>query len=209
MHGPSQRAPRRLVLIKHALPVLEPSRPAREWRLGDAGRARAAALAGPLERFRPLRLVTSAEPKAEETARCAAQALGVPHEIVADLHELDRPVLPILSRAEHRRLNAPLFSEPERAVLGAESAQAALARFSRALRVELLRTTDRSLVVVTHGTVIALFVAAQGGPPAFELWQRLACPSLLVLDPVSLALLEPIELADLGGRPRVPARNGP
>ncbi len=36
---------RRLILVKHSLPVLEPAVPAREWRLGEEGRRRCAGLA--------------------------------------------------------------------------------------------------------------------------------------------------------------------
>jgi broad specificity phosphatase PhoE len=66
--------------------------------------------------------------------------------------------------------------EPDRVVFGEESAAAALTRFSRA--VEGL---GDGAVVVSHGTVISLYVAAQTGRDAFELWQSLELPDLLVV----------------------------
>jgi broad specificity phosphatase PhoE len=52
----------RVLLVSHAMPVMQPEAPAELWRLGDDGRAAARRLAGALPR------VTSDEPNARQTA---------------------------------------------------------------------------------------------------------------------------------------------
>jgi 2,3-bisphosphoglycerate-dependent phosphoglycerate mutase len=182
--------PARVVLAKHALPILDASRPPREWRLAPDGDRQSKRLAAALQRFAPLRLVASPEPKARRTAEIAAAALGVSCTTIAGLEEIDRPALPIMPASEHERVNARLFTDFDRPVIGCESARDARDRFTAAVVHELQRTTEDSLVVVAHGTVIALLVSAHNPVDAFDLWQRLECPSFVVLDVPRLRLLE-------------------
>ena len=177
-----------LVLVKHALPVLEPSKPAREWQLGAEGELQSKRLASRLRAFAPLRIVTNPEPKASTTGQLIAVELGLHVSSVDGLREFDRPVLPLMSQSEHERENAAIFADLNRRVLGAESGRDALHRFSEAIGAELARTGAQSLVVITHGTVISLFVAAHNQVNAFELWKELACPSFVVLDVSSFSL---------------------
>jgi broad specificity phosphatase PhoE len=187
-------ARRSLVLVKHALPALEHAVPARHWQLATEGEAQSRRLARELLDFQPFRLVCSHEPKATRTAEIVASELSVPVAVQAGLEELDRSVLPLLSASEHAALNAPIFAEPERAVLGKESGAAALRRFSAAVTAALEDTPeDQHLVAVTHGTVIALLVAAHNRIDGYELWQRLACPSLVVLGLPDLDLVEVLD----------------
>ena len=68
----------RVVLVKHASPILDSSRPAREWRLGEEGEAQSRRLADRLRAFSPLRLVASPEPKAFKTGQVVAAELDLP-----------------------------------------------------------------------------------------------------------------------------------
>src|SRR5512134_3360936 len=97
--------PTTLVLVKHALPVFELSRPAREWRLGAEGELQAKRLASRLRAFAPLRLVTSPEPKAFGTGQVVAAEIGLHVASVDGLQEFDRPVLPWMSKADYQREN--------------------------------------------------------------------------------------------------------
>jgi broad specificity phosphatase PhoE len=182
--------PTALVLVKHALPVLDPSRPAKEWQLGTEGELQAKRLASRLQVFAPLRLVTSPEPKALTTGQLVSAELGVDVTPVEGLQEFDRPVLPLMSKAEHERANAAIFTDLNRPVLGAESGRVALDRFAAAVAAELMQTGTQSLVVITHGTVISLFVAAHNRVDAFELWNKLVCASFVVVDVPSFSLRE-------------------
>ena len=182
--------PTRIVLVKHAVPILDPSRPPREWRLAPDGERQSRQLATTLQRFTPLRVVASPEPKARRTAEIAAAALGVSWTTVAGLEEIDRPAQPIMAASEHERVNARLFAELDRPVIGCESARDARDRFTAAVVNELQRTTEDTLVVVAHGTVIALLASAHNPIDALGLWKQLQCPSFVVLEVPSLRILE-------------------
>jgi broad specificity phosphatase PhoE len=183
----------RIVFIKHALPVLDGSRPAKEWRLGEEGRVQAKRLALQLRAFAPLRLICSVEPKAMETGQIVAERLDVTLTVAEGLQEFDRPLLPIMTRAEHERMNEAIFTDVERCVLGTESARSALERFSAALDAQLAQTEDEALAIVTHGTVISLFVGAHNGISAFELWKRLSCPSIVIVERLTFGIVDVIE----------------
>jgi broad specificity phosphatase PhoE len=178
-----------VVLVKHALPVLDASLPPRDWHLGAAGKAEAQRLADRLRPFLPFRLISSPEPKALSTSAIVAAALKVPVHSVEGLQEFDRPPLPIMSLEEHQRVNAEIFSEPDRAVLGSESAHAALARFSSALLAEIPAIRSGNLVAVSHGTVISLFTARHNDVDPFTIWRALACASFAVLELPSFSLV--------------------
>jgi broad specificity phosphatase PhoE len=124
------------------------------------------------------------------TGRLVAADLGLEVSAAAGLEEFDRPSLPLTSKEEHARMNAPIFMDLDAAVLGAESGRRALTRFAGAIDEQLTHTVGQNLVAITHGTVIALFVAAHNGIDGFELWKRLDCPSYVVLDAASFRLRE-------------------
>ena len=169
-----------LILIKHAMPILDANKPAREWRLGTEGEEQARELARDLRPRLPFTLVCSEEPKASRTAEIIAAELGIEYRSVAGLEELDRPALPIVDEAEHERINRSVFDDPSRAALGRESADDARERFSAALGGELEELEDdANLVVITHGTVMALFTAAHSPVDSWKLWKRLACVDLV------------------------------
>jgi broad specificity phosphatase PhoE len=173
---------RQVVLVKHALPELEAGVAPRHWKLGSRGEAGSRALAALLGRFGAFRLEHSPEPKAGRTAELVALELAIERHERSGLEEIDRGAQPILTRAEHTAHNAGLFADPARAVVGNESAAQALARFESALAAALAATpADEHLVAITHGTVIALLVAAHNPIDGFALWQRLQCPSFVVL----------------------------
>lgn len=184
-------AERLLVLVKHALPELRAEVAPRHWQLGPRGHAGAQRLATALRGFSPFRLENSPEAKAVETAELVALEFGTQRYERIGLEEIDRPAQPIVSREAHATLNARLFSEPGQAIAGDESAEHALARFEAAIAAALSATAPAEhLVVITHGTVIALFVAAHNGVDAFALWRRLSCPSLVQLSVPDYTLLD-------------------
>jgi broad specificity phosphatase PhoE len=186
-----------LVLVKHALPVLDATKPAKEWQLSAEGELQSRRLAGRLRAFAPLRLVASPEPKALRTAELVGAELGVCASSIDGLREFDRPRLPHLSKPDHERLNAQIFVDSSRRVLGAESGEEALSRFSAAIDAALAKTDAPTLVAITHGTVIALFVANYNDVEGFDLWKRLECASFVVLELPTFSLRDVVD--DVGG----------
>lgn len=175
--------PQKIILVKHALPVLDGRVPAKAWRLGAEGERQAETVAARLEAYAPFVLVCSDEPKAVRTAEIVGARAGVAVRVVSALREIDRPALPIVDAVERQRMNRPLFEQPARAVLGTESADDALARFAAALREEAEGVADGvNLVAVTHGTVMALFAAAHSSIDPWKLWKRLQCGDLIEVE---------------------------
>ena len=174
-------AARSLILVKHAPPLIDPAVPAQRWLLSDEGRRRCAALADLLASYAPVAIAASMEPKAAETARLAGERLAVPVEALDGLHEHDRSNVGFLSDADFDAAVAAFFARPDELVLGKETANEALARFSAAVAVALARWPAGNLVIVAHGTVISMYVAAAAGLDARALWKRLGLPSFVVM----------------------------
>jgi broad specificity phosphatase PhoE len=165
-----------VLLVRHSLPELDPSQPAEEWRLSEEGRRRCGPLTVRLRDHSPTAIVSSTERKARETAELLGEELGLAVRESAGLRETARRTVPWLETEELQRGIQALFERPDEVVFGEESASAALARFSAAVD-----SLDEGTVVVTHGTVISLYVAARTGRDAFELWSRLGVPDLVVV----------------------------
>ena len=178
-----------LILIKHSLPEIVPGLPANQWCLSTTGRQRCARLATQLKVYAPNVLVTSHEPKAQETGQIAAKTLSIPCMTAPNLHEHDRrnvEFFPTKEQFEERV--AQFFTHPQTLVFGQETADDAHARFAEAVSLVITKHAGRTVAIVGHGTVITLFVARASGIQPFPLWKRLGLPSLVVLKLPSLHL---------------------
>lgn len=178
---------KRLILIRHSVPDMRRDIPAAEWRLSADGVARARALARALEPPGAAKVFTSVEPKAVETAKALADVWGLEVEEAAGLHEHERPMAQLLARDEFEQKVRELFRRPAEIVFGAESADHARRRFTMAV-MRLIARADRDVVVVTHGTVLALFVAEATGVEPFAFWKRQDMPFAVTLRLPELAL---------------------
>jgi len=173
---------RRLLLIRHSAPEIVPGVPAREWRLCEEGRRRCEALAERVHVYAPRVIVSSVEPKARETAELVAARLGVAVQTADGLHEHERDNVGFLGRAEFDAAVGDFFARPDDLVLGRETAAQALDRFNRAVVDVLATQRSGAVAIVTHGTVMSLFVAARTGVDPFAFWRDLALPDFAVLD---------------------------
>ena len=183
-----------LILVKHSLPEVREDIPAREWTLSEEGRTRARELAGKLFSYQPEIMVSSVEPKARETASILAENLGLEFQEVAGLHEHDRSGAPYYSKNEFQTLVQEFFAKPAELIFGNETANSALGRFRQAVDVVLNSYSNKNIVVVTHGTVISLYVSWLTGCDGYVLWQELGLPSFVVLDIQSKTLIETVNL---------------
>jgi broad specificity phosphatase PhoE len=182
----------KILLVKHSMPVLDPTTPAPDWHLGERGRALSKLLANKLVAYSLDVIVSSVEPKAIETAQIAANRLRLPTEIVEGLHEHDRRNVPFMSHDEIEARVAEFFAKPSELVLGNETADQAHARFADAIARVLAKHPRKNVAVVAHGTVVSLFVARNNEMP-FEFWRRLGLPSFVVLSLPALQVEEVIE----------------
>lgn len=183
----------RIILIKHSLPEISKDQPAASWHLSAEGLRRCEALAQALSGFQVNELISSSEPKAVETARETAGLKGIGQRVVEGLHEHERAGMPYFEKhTDFEQAVQQFFDKPDRVVLGEESADQAYTRFSNAVKnmVRLHKVGD--LAIVSHGTVISLFVSRKNKIQPFPLWQSLGLPSMLVLNLPDYRLVESI-----------------
>jgi broad specificity phosphatase PhoE len=184
-----------MILVRHAAPLIDPARPSAEWALSHEGRTQAVRLAGQLAQLAPDALFTSPERKARETAAIVASALGLPLQVVDELREHERRDVPFFaSQHAFEQALAALFDRPDERAFGSESAAECLARFRRGVaRVEAC--TERQPVLVTHGTVMSLYLAALNGRDAASLWKQLrpGCFTVLAVDDAAPAEIRYVE----------------
>jgi broad specificity phosphatase PhoE len=171
------------------MPQVDVDTPPHTWRLGPAGVAGASALAPHIARYAPSRVVASLEPKATETGSIIAERLHVPFTTAEGLHEHDRRAIRFLGADDFAARMRDLFAQPDSAVFGSESARAALTRFTAAVgRIASDESDD--VVIVSHGTVISLYVGARADVSAAELWTTLGFPSYVTLELPSHRIIE-------------------
>jgi len=173
---------RTLILIKHARPVVDPTLPPDRWRLSEEGRSAAKVLATSLQAHAPRLIVTSTEPKARETGQVLGESLHVPVQQAGDLHEHDRSNVPHMRSGDFISAIANFFRQPDRLVLGLETANQARQRICVAVDSVLADHPEGNLAIVTHGTVLALLAAERARMEPFGLWRRMGLPSFIAFE---------------------------
>lgn len=181
---------RKLILVRHSLPVISSKKPANQWQLSEEGRRRCERLAELLAPHHPRAIVTSTEPKAIETGQIVGRRLSIRVETAPDLHEHERPGTDLDTVERFRAKVARLLQHPGEQVFGAETGDEARQRFSAAVDHVMRQHPDGSMVVVSHGTVMTLFVAQAAGIDPVPFWKELGLPAFVVLSYPSLALLD-------------------
>lgn len=186
-----------LILVKHAMPAIDPAVTASLWALSEQGRVDAVRLAEELLPHAPTRVLSSVESKAAETAQVVAERLGLVPETRPGLHEHDRRNVGFLGDEAFQAAVADFFRRPSELVMGAETADEAGTRFEAAVDGLMLEPAAGATVVVAHGTVISLYLARKVGLEPHGVWRRLGLPSYAVLSWPELELLNLVER--LGG----------
>ena len=180
-----------LLLVKHALPDIQPDVPAKRWRLGEQGRVQSARLAEALRPYNPSAVISSDEPKAVETGQIVAEVLGLPCRTAPDLHEHDVTGEPYFA-------DPVAFEDAVRSLFGVsderrfgESGNEALGRFAGAVEAALESYPDKNVVLVAHGRVNTLFVAAHNDLEPFAFWKNWPLGTFAVLSRPDYGVLEP------------------
>lgn len=184
----------RLILVKHSLPKIQENLAAREWHLSEEGSLRAERLAERLIAHDPEVLATSREPKALQTAKIIETRLQLPLQVVNDLHEHERSMVPYLPSESFEMSVHEFFAKPDLLVFGSETANKAHERFSIAVHCVLDENKNKTTVIISHGTVISLFVSRLVGISDFQLWKELGLPGFVVLDMQSNTLIDRVNI---------------
>ncbi len=167
-----------IILVRHAMPAVEPGVAASLWGLGEAAREDCVLLAHALARQSPAAIWSSHERKARETAEVLGLRLGMPVEVDPAFGEVDRPQ--VWDR-DYREVAAGFLAGSEEP--GWEPREAVRRRFATAVERATAGGTDAPVIVVTHGLAMALWtsVAATVGD-VVAWWQALSFPDAWVID---------------------------
>jgi broad specificity phosphatase PhoE len=189
--------PNTLILIRHSQSQTEPDRPASQWPLTKEGRRRCIALAECLAAYAPDVIVTSRERKASETGALVAARMGRPIAVADGLHEHQREQVGWLSNPAFEQAVAAFFTRPDDLVFGEETAGQAGARFDSAVRDVIAAHSGQTVAIVSHGTVITLFIAQHAGVAPLPFWNSLDMPAIVVMSLPDLKLLEVISRLEI------------
>jgi broad specificity phosphatase PhoE len=177
---------RKLIFIRHSAVAKDPNISPHDWPLSEDGRSRTHALIPQItlvSEATPTHIITSQERKASETGQIIADALGIPCTAAPGLQEHDRTGAPYLpNQADFEAAIMRLFEHPGELVFGNETADQARTRFTQAVHSLLAQYPSDTLAIVSHGTVLTLFLAHHNpdlDPISF--WQQLKLPDLAVV----------------------------
>jgi broad specificity phosphatase PhoE len=181
---------RYLVFIRHSQSQPEAGVPAREWRLTAEGRRRCIPLAVQLTPYNLDVIVTSTEPKSIETGKLAAQKLAIPCQTAENLHEQERETAPYFdTKAEFLATVNAVLSKPAELVFGEETGRDAQKRFAGAVESVINAYPRDNIAIVTHGTVLSLFVSQLTGKEIYTFWLGLGMPAIVAFSYPAMKLL--------------------
>ncbi len=190
----------RLYLIRHPHTRPDPALPASQWDLSDMGREQVEALVRAPIWGDVAAVYTSSQRKTTCVGEALRAAFQLPIDEIAGLDEAarDRWLEPDDFQAAQRAF----FALPDRPpVPGWETADAARLRFVAALdEISARHEPDESIAVVTHATVLTLYLAYLRGEPArFADWGAIGFAEIVTLDRVTRHPLTPFVAAPYDG----------
>lgn len=171
----------RIVLVRHAKPVISSEGPAHTWPLDPSAFGSIARLSGPLRALGVDAVVASPEAKARETGRIIAAELEIPFSTEIELREQGGGQVPWIESAEaFRAAVAEHFARADEIVLGSESSRMAVERFENAVSRSCM--DHRNPVLVTHGRIMCGYMASILNLDPMEIWPTLSMPDALAID---------------------------
>ena len=174
----------KLILVRHAQPVIDPDSPSGRWVLAPEAREPAVALGRALVPFAPRAIFCGDEPKMAGTAETLSEILGLTVTRTAGLSEHARRNTKFADKTVFEAAIKNLFERRDEIVYGEESADMTYARFAAAID-KALAGEGGTLVAVTGGTALSIFLSRRSGMDAFQTWKSLRLPMAFVLDRTS------------------------
>ncbi|MGI8927518.1 MAG: histidine phosphatase family protein [Tepidiformaceae bacterium] len=182
---------RGLILVRHAMPEVVPGLSSTLWRLGAPAREDCVLLAHALPAGLAPAVISSGQPKVDETAAIIALRGSLTTKVDGRMREVDQP--DAWYEGDYRTLAACYLAGDEPA--GWEPRDAVAARFSAAAAAALAQPGEGDAVIVNHGLALSLYLAtlaptvrSADGLAAFDLvpfWRALTFPDAWRLDPAT------------------------
>lgn len=172
---------RKLILVKHSVPILNGEVPSNEWVLSEVGKNNCKKLSKMLAKYETNYIFSSNEPKAIETAKLVAGILNKDVKIELGLHEHERTNEKLLSSELFISKMKEFFTKQDELIFGEETAIQAQKRFFNAVKEITNKYQEENIIIVTHGTVITLFISMFNKINSYEVWSSLELPSYVEL----------------------------
>lgn len=154
------------VYITHPQVKIDPAVPVPQWGLSEIGASRARIAAAQPWASRLMRIVSSDETKAIETADILATAAGISVEILQGMHENDRTGTGYLPPSEFEKAADWFFAHPTESFHGWETAADAQARIVSAVDAVLAHHDPKHpIAFIGHGGVGTLLKCHLAGVP--------------------------------------------
>lgn len=181
-----------LVLIRHAASQPKPDVPARDWQLTASGREQCRLLAERLRPYNITHITSSDEPKALQTGTLIADYLGILQlSQDAALSETHRQTAPFFAdEVTFREAIAAAMHQPQQLLYGEETFESAQSRFSDAVTRLMNTNPNQTIALVSHGTILSLYIAHRMRVPPFAIWSLLDMPAYAVLSLPDLRVRE-------------------
>lgn len=181
-----------IVLIRHAKSVQQTDTSAHNWHLAQDGRAQCIQVARRLQKYEIGSMHSSDEPKAQETAELIAGELsGVGVQLNRALRETQRQSAPFYADVQDfRRAIQTAMERPQEVVYGEEAFEAARQRFAGAIQTIVEGSSGHSTGVVSHGTIMALYMADVMGMRPYDLWKLMDMPAYAVFRLADMKIME-------------------
>ncbi|MEM8841414.1 MAG: histidine phosphatase family protein [Pseudomonadota bacterium] len=151
--------------LTHPQVIVDPDVPVPDWHLNPVGAARVRAVAASGGLAGTVRVFSSAEVKAVETATPLADALGCPLTIREAMHENDRSATGFLPPDAFEAMADRFFARPGQSAEGWERARDAQARIVAEVEVALEDHGAGDVLFVGHGGVGTLLYCALAALP--------------------------------------------
>lgn len=150
----------------HPEVVVDPDLDMETWRLSEFGRDQAASFASDAVLDDTVRIISSTERMAKETAGIIATSRDLEVEIYMGLHEIDRSSTGYLDPDMYDRAVAQVYAQPDERIRGWENARKAQERVaSHAMAAAFSKAPEGDVLIIGHTHVGAFFYCALADLP--------------------------------------------
>ncbi|MFX0062282.1 MAG: histidine phosphatase family protein [Candidatus Hermodarchaeota archaeon] len=164
--------------LRHAQTTVDLSRPSKEWVLSEIGIKQCRELASSNIFSKIDVIICSTEKKTSLTAQPFAELVNKPIFTHTGLNEIGSDKLPLQNTQEFEKLRLKCFKNLDYAEYGWESSRNALKRLKSAIGEINTQYTDKTILIVSHGTILSLYFAdllgiINRGTEVFKRWKQL------------------------------------
>ena len=171
-----------LILIRHSITKQDARVNSRDWTLTEEGQKLCKSLAEELRDYDISRIYSSQETKAYLTGKIVADVLKIPCEKASNLEETHRKTVPYFdSLQEFKESIRTAMKSPDDLLFGEETFADARKRLSAQIDSLLEKHPGQTLAIVTHATVLSVYLGHILGRDPVEIWNTMGMPAYIVL----------------------------